>query len=168
MASTPSRNGTTVANKLALKKQKEHSEAKKRSLEERNEHADAELSTRYEQINQLLAEAEKRLKRLKPPQEVWIAYNMKQVNPDNPGSPECWELIGLCRYAGTVRLCHATDWDEGDIANIRPVVECPAEVRVKAANLIGKLRIKFVKMKEEFIPQVDDAINVLTSALAKF
>jgi hypothetical protein len=139
------------------------------SPDERNQQANEELSTRYDTITKLLSEAETKLKRLRPPVSVWLAYGSRPLDPDDPNDPRTqWELVGLTKYEDKVRLCHAYDSDISDISDVRPIVECAAEVRVKAAKMIRKLRLKVIRSKEEFIPQVDEAIKELMEALSEF
>jgi hypothetical protein len=134
---------------------------RKPSLAERVEQADAELSTRYNALNQLFSIVEQRLKSLKPLQPVWHIYAHERIE----GQVEEWELLGLTLYQGKWRLCHGHDHElnaEGPILDIKPIIECPVDIRVRASQVVRQLHEKIVQSKEEYIPQVDQAIKELT------
>jgi hypothetical protein len=133
---------------------------RKSPLDERNRQAEQALATRYDALNQAFVEAEQRLKALKPLHPVWVDYNHDYCE----GQPDQWELLGLFKHQGKWRLCHATDHEMNDCGfdDIKPVVECPVDVRVRAAKIVRQLHEKIVKSKEEYIPQVDEAIRELT------
>lgn len=134
---------------------------RKPTLEERNHQADQTLSTRYDALNQAFVEAEQRLKSLKPLHPAWVDYNRDSCD----GQPDRWEVLGLTKHQGKWRLCHAIDNelnDDGSMYDLKPIVECPVDVRVRAAKVVQQLHEKIVKSKEEYIPQVDEAIRELT------
>ncbi len=133
---------------------------RKAPLEERNRQAEQALASRYDALNQAFVEAEQLLKSLKPLHPVWIDYN----RDSSDGQPDRWEVLGLNKYQGKWRLCHATDneLNEYGCNDIKPIVECPVDVRVRAAKVVRQLHEKVVKSKEEYLPQVDEAIKELT------
>ncbi len=135
------------------------SNKQKLTLSERDRLADEALSTRYDALNMTFTTAEQHLKALKPLHPVWLQYELELFDGGN-----C-ELLGLCKYQGKWRLCHAMDHDSaagGLVEEIKPIVECAVDVRVRAAKVVRKLREKIVKSKEEYIPQVDAAIEELS------
>jgi hypothetical protein len=134
---------------------------RKPTLSERVEQADSELSTRYSHLNQLYSIVEQRLKSLKPLHPVWLAYAHSHVE----GQTDDWELLGLMLYQGKWRLCHGHDHDlnvDGPILDVKPIIECSVDIRVRATQVVPQLEERIVRSKEEYIPQVDQAINNLT------
>src|SRR5262249_15878994 len=134
---------------------------RKPTLPERDRQAEQALSTRYDALNQLLTEAEQRLKSLKPLHPVWVDYD----HDSGDGQPDRWEILGLVKYQSKWRLCHAYDNelnDDGSVYELKPIVECPVEIRVRAAKVVRRLHEEIVKSKEAYIPQVDEAIKELT------
>lgn len=127
------------------------------TLEERNKQAEKELATRYDALNQLFTQVEQALKALKPPHPVWYAYDRVPVEQ----GLERWQVLGLLRYQDKWRLCHAYDSDIDFMDDIKPIVECPIDVRIRAAKEVRHLQEKIVKSKEEYIPKVDEAIKEL-------
>jgi hypothetical protein len=140
--------------------------AKKRTptLTQREEAAQEALTVRYDALNQKFTEVELQLRELKPIYSVWVDY----AHWSAPNGPDFWELLGLTKHQGKWRLCHAEDDEmnanvEGEAPlNIKPLVECPIEIRVRAAAEVRKLHEAIVKSKESFIPLVDQAIQELT------
>jgi hypothetical protein len=133
---------------------------RKPTLAERDQKANQILSTRYDALNQLFTEVERHLKSLKPLHPVWVAFDLNQCD----GQPDRWELLGLTKHGDKWRLCHAYDHDQNVYGPLheQPIVECPVEVRVRAAKVVRQLHEKIVKSKEEYIPLVDEAIKELT------
>ena len=132
------------------------------SLTERDEQANHALASRYDALNQLFTIAEQHLKSLKPLHPVWVSYDHNHCD----GQPDQWELLGMYQHQGKWRLCHAHDHelnDDGPPDDIKPVVECSVDVRVRAAKIVRELQEKIVKSKEEYIPRVDEAIKELTA-----
>jgi len=136
------------------------SKGKNAPLAERDRQASQMLSTRYEALNQLLSEAERHLRGLKPVHPVWVDY--ERVYP--PGGVAYWEVLGISKYVDRWRLCHAYDneMNEEGFLEIKPIVECPVEVRVRAANEVRRLHEAIIKSKEDYVPCVDKAIEDLT------
>lgn len=130
-------------------------------LAARNEQASQALALRYDALNQELLEIEKRLKALAPPHSVWHDYN--RVCVDDDCGHYRWEMLGLIKYNDKWRLVHAYDADHHDngFEQIQPLTECPADVRVKAAHVVGELYRKIVASKEEYATRVDEAIKEL-------
>jgi hypothetical protein len=127
------------------------------TLEQRNKQAEQALATRYDALNQHFAQAELLLKSLKPPHDVWVEY----AHSGDEGSGRYWELLGIAKHQNKWRLCHAYDHDFEDRSDSVPVVECPIEIRIRAAKLVRQLRERIVKAKEDFVPTVDEAIKEL-------
>ncbi len=134
------------------------------SLPERNQKADLVLATRYDALNQSFSEVERILKALKPVHAVWVDYNH---STQDGTQPDQWELLGLEKFQTHWRLCHAVGNDFGDFGaeNIKPIVECPIEQRVRAARMVNDLHEAIVKSKEDYVAKVDDAIKELQSLI---
>ena len=133
------------------------------TLEERDAIANLALEPQYDALNQLYNQIEGTFRGLKPIQPTWVHYN-EIVSDDNTRVD--YELLGMAKYQGKVRLCHATDCDrnfEGDVYDLKPIVECPIAVRVAAVAHVRRLHERIVKSKEDFIPKVDAAVKELQS-----
>ena len=128
-------------------------------LTKRHDEAEKSLSSRYDALSQLLTEAELHLRVLKPLRPVWIAYNHHEIGN---GFTAC-DMLGMLKRGEKWRLCHAYSDDmEGNITDVQPIIECPIEIRLRAANQVRKLHEEMVKAKEQIIPEVDAAIKELT------
>jgi hypothetical protein len=132
------------------------------TLDQRNQIAEIALSVKYDALNQLIAQAEKHLKDMKPPHDVWTTYDKYF---DEYVGFHTWHLIGLSKYQGAWRLCHAHDGDmnHDGLWSLQPLVECPIEVRLQSVKHISELQEKIVKAKEEYVPRVDEALKELTA-----
>ncbi len=111
---------------------------------------DEVLSDRYDALNQTFVEAEQILRSLRSPHAVWVRCN-------NEGEQE---LLGLAKHRGRWMICHAVG---DEFSDVKPITECSISVRVRAAHVVKDLYEKIVKTKEEYIPQVDEAIQELVS-----
>src|SRR5262249_39771199 len=128
----------------------------KPTLAERDQQANQALTTRYDALNLLFVTAEQHLKALKALHPVWVCYA-----PNEDGS---YEILGMTKHQEKWRLCHGYDHEQNDgpAIEVRPIMECPIDVRVRAAEVVRELKEKMVKSKEEYIPRVDEAIKQLT------
>lgn len=133
----------------------------KPSVHRRDKVATEQLSVQYDALNAQITAAEAKLKSLKPLGDTWVTYDFCR---DEDGF-KSWELIGLQKFEGKWRLMHATDHDGRDydesLSDLKPLVECPVPVRVKAAKKIRELHEKIVADKEAFIPELQEVINDL-------
>jgi hypothetical protein len=112
-------------------------------------------------LNRVFTEAEMHLNMLKPLHPVWVSYGHQSCD----GQPDQWELLGIDKHQCKWRLCHAYDHelnDDGPLYEFKPIVECPVDVRVRAAKVVRRLHERIVRSKEEYIPQVDEAIKEFT------
>ena len=66
----------------------------KPTAHERERQVDQLLATRYDALNQVLAQAEQQLKALKPIHAVWVEYGRESGD----GQPDRWELLGLTKH----------------------------------------------------------------------
>ncbi|MDB5347274.1 MAG: hypothetical protein JWP89_5651 [Schlesneria sp.] len=140
------------------------------TLVERDKHADELLATRYDILNQRLVEAELHLRGLRPIHSVWVEYGHSS-HPD--GGPMEWEVLGITKLKERLqekwRICHGEGREGSDfiVENLKPIIDCPVEMRVRAAGVVGKLHEAIVKSKEAYVPQVDAAIRELTDLCAR-
>jgi hypothetical protein len=128
--------------------------------EQRNQHVNLRLATRFDALNKAFIEAEARLKSLRPIREVWVTYNEAEVDPR--GAIE-WELLGISKLQNAWRLVHAfgCNWVDGAPADIKPIVDCPIELRVQAATQVARLYAEIIEDKERYLPLVTDAVKHL-------
>ena len=129
------------------------------------------LANRYDRLSQLWAEAEKKLKALKPPHPVWIEYGHELMDPPEH-SPQSWKLLALTKFNGNWRICHATndsmnDSGSGSVFDLHPLVECSAQIRIEAVKHIRELHLAIVRAKEEYIHQADEAVKELAQAVSE-
>src|SRR4051794_8306165 len=99
---------------------------RKPTVSERDKLASQVLSTRYDALNQLITEAEIHLKLLKPLHSVWVEFGKQSTD----SQPDSWEVLGLVKYNGQWRLCHAYDDDLNEYGprELKPLIECPVDV----------------------------------------
>lgn len=139
------------------------------TLEERNKKAADCLSPRYNLLNAKWELAEKKLKAMQAPRHVWIVYHSEPGDPGKPDEYQVNDCLGLVRYRGEWRLCHASYIDsDGTPTDWKPIIECSGEERVAAAGFVLKLREEVVCSAEKFVARVDRAIELLTEALNEF
>jgi len=146
----------------ALQKKPDPKPPPEPTLAERDSVASKQLVERYDALNQVFAVAEQRLKALKPPRSVWVEYNYDPDFPEQPDSPCGFELLGIDKINSQWRLVHAYGHqlhDEMGPSGIQPLVECPVDIRVRAASMLERLHIEIVEAKERYIPAVELAIN---------
>ena len=132
-------------------------------LDKRHEIAEKSLSSRFDSLNQLLGEAELHLRMLKPMRHVWVAYNHRELPDEGFESYSRCEMLGMVKLHDKWRLCHAVSDDvEGQIEDVQPIIECPVDIRIRAARIVRQLHEEIVKSKERLIPEVEVAIQELT------
>lgn len=123
-----------------------------------NDHLNKDLDERFDALNKALCVAELRLKELRPFQAVWVHYNHQTDDVTGAG---LYEALGIDKVNSQWRLVHGHDDDrnEGLPYNVKPLVECPINVRIRAVQELYKLKAKIVAVKEKFIPEVENAIT---------
>lgn len=132
-------------------------------LAKRHEIAEKSLSSRYDALSQLLGEAELHLRGLKLLRPVWVAYNHQPFQAEGFEHFNDCEMLGIVKLNDKWRLCHAVSDDmDCQIEGVQPIIECPVEIRVRAASIVRQLHEEIVKAKEQIIPEVDAAIQELT------
>ncbi len=143
----------------------------------RSHRAAEALGPLYNQLNQLWADAEARLKAMQVPRYVWVVYNREELDPENEYSPIHCECLGLVKVRGEWRLClgqfvddefHQSPSAPHQPANWKPIADCSVEERVQAAPFVGELRAKIVDSAEHYISEVNEAIVHLSNALMQF
>ncbi|MDZ4818737.1 MAG: hypothetical protein SGJ20_07170 [Planctomycetota bacterium] len=135
------------------------------TLLERAHSAQKALFSRYDRLNQLWTEAEKRLTSNHVPHFVTVVC---QRWPDIQGE-ETIEEIGLVKIKGEWRIGFTeVDGRDTDYLHVSwiPIVDCSAQIRVNCAKHLPKLEQAVVESAEKFIPRVDIAIDELTKFLA--
>ncbi len=103
---------------------------------------------------------------MQTPRFVSVDYNKEDIDPEHPGYHLEWERLGLQRYQGKWRLCHAYDNDYPEYrAEWHPIIECSAEARVQATGHVLRLREAIITSAEKFIPTVHEALSKLNAVL---
>jgi len=149
-----------------------HEQKNDKSLADRQRKATEEVAGIMDQINKLLAEAEKKLKALQPTADVSLSYSSD--SQDN--RVESHRCIGFVKYQGAWRICHSSydeDTVSGDCTNQTawiPLADCPRWLRVEVACLfpekLPELQQEIVKTAEDFVPKARKALSALREALA--
>lgn len=97
--------------------------------------------------------AEKKLKGLKPPRDVWVNCEdgsiLGLVKIETKFNDARWRLV----------------YGPGDSDTAQPLADCPILVRARLAKFIPQLHEAIIKDKEEFVPVVEEAIKTLKSYL---
>ena len=142
------------------------------TLEERAQKARDTLFSRYDVLNALWLNAEGQLTQFHIPCPVYCKYDEHRDPKDGSGAATS-KYLSLQKIKGKWRICYGViyDWDldpgyawEVD-PGWTPITECSAQVRVEAARHLDKLREQVVKSAEDFITEVDEAIDTLAAAV---
>lgn len=139
---------------------------------ERQRRATSALNPVLEQINSKFTELEKSLKAkgFKPVDNVYVRYmadDAEQVE-DLP----TYYYVGLDLYKGEWRLCHGCGCEElQEFHPEGPVVESSRFTRVQIAQRIGdwlpRLKAAIADRTEDFGPEANDALRLLTEAIER-
>src|SRR5262245_51293626 len=104
------------------------------TLEQRAAKARKALFPRYDQLNALWLTVEERLSKYhipRPPEYIYCEY---RVDERDPNSGPAWDCLGMQKIKGKWRICHGSYcWSEDGPSDWTPIVECSAEIRVRAA-----------------------------------
>ncbi len=126
------------------------------------------LYGRYDELNALWFQAEQELTKLHIPRPVECQYREYLDDLYDNNSRTC-ESLGVQKVKGKWRICHAVYLaysSPEDCSGWTPITDCSVETRVEAAKHLPKLRDAVVKSAEDFVPQVDSAIDELKKALS--
>ena len=158
---------------------KPQDEKKHSSLPDRQRKANEAVAGIMDQINELLAKAEKQLKALQPSHDASLVYKSDSWDNYEWESHRC---IGFVKYEdhrhpSGWRICHRS-YEESVLSGEcrgetgwKPLSDCPRWVRVEVAllfpKLLPKLQEELVKVTEDFVPQASRALAALQKALAQ-
>jgi hypothetical protein len=136
------------------------------TLEQRAQKVRKELFSRYDQLNALWEKAEEQLCKNHIPREVLFPFNSFDMNPGERNA-QILQCLGLQKIKGKWRICYVEFPDRCECALEwwTPIIECSAEIRVQAAKHLSAFRKYTIEQAEAFVPEVDDAIQQLSSAL---
>lgn len=126
------------------------------------------LSKRYKELNKLWEDAEKDLKQIPIPVDVSFCYKSVSADPpDEPRGEEIHDYLGFVRSKGGWRICYGSSHDGFPQYEIdwKPITESGVDLRLEAVPHIGKLRELVLKVAEECVPKLDEAIAALRSTL---
>lgn len=113
---------------------------------------DEVLHSKYDGLNQIIVLVEDKLKAMKPPHDVWV---------DAGGG----FAVGIAKVNGSWRLAVSP---AKDIAEMKPLKDMPIAIRVDlcSGNALNRLRDSITKAREDFVPEVEFAIQNLKDFLA--
>ncbi len=137
------------------------------TLDEENAELNSLLDARLSQLNAVIEEHESNLKAMMIPEPVWLEYQHYADDYDPQGTG--W-LIGIDKWQGTWRLCHARDnyIPTGEYSDIKPLVDASIFDRRRAIKKIDELRQKIVTDKKKLIPLLEKDIEVAAKALDNY
>lgn len=136
------------------------------SEEEKNAELNAAIQTRLHQLNDIIGKHEAALKAMFIPEAVWFEY--AQWSDQHNGGMEGW-LIGIEKWQGSWRLCHARDYyTDGEMVDIKPLVDATIFDRRRALNKIDGLREKIIQHKTKLVPMLDQDIENALKSLEKY
>jgi hypothetical protein len=146
----------------------------KPSFQERLHSADQALADLYTPVADKVAAAEQLLRDLHLPDPIFVAYNGDGVSTQLPSggyaSDSSWDCLAFRRYKGEWRLCHAKcysqDYEDGTDPAWKPLVECSTPVRLDAVAQLGKLKVKALECKEEYVARHQTALRQLDEFLS--
>lgn len=118
--------------------------------------AQEKLFNLYDQLNALWTEAERQFTEFHVPQIVKYKFGVY-------GGESEW--LGLYKISGKWRICYDQADEKTGPWDWFPIVECSADIRTRAAKHIAGLRQAVVESSEAYIPVVEEAIALLSSAL---
>ena len=142
------------------------------TLDQRAQKLREELFPRYDRLNAFWQKVEEQLTEFHIPRPVEFPYRKRRIDWCDPDAGEVRECLGVQRVKGKWRICHASYVDdyrgppEPDITWV-PIIECSAEIRVRAATHVPGLKKAIIESAEKFIPKVDEAIQALAEALGE-
>lgn len=124
------------------------------------------LFGKYDQLNALWAEAEKRIVQQHIPQTVYYCHKRLGQGPLHEDPPFLACYIGLAKIKGEWRICVGSVWEDHDEEpDWTPITDCSIEVRVELAEHLAALQLAAVESAEKFVPKVDEAISRLSELL---
>ncbi len=140
------------------------------TLEQRAQKVRKELFSRYDQLNSLWEKAEQQLCKNHIPRAVLFHFGSYDINPGERDVTQMLQCLGLQKIKGKWRISYVEfpDWCEECQSDWwTPIIDCSAEIRVQAAKHLSAFRKYAIESAEAFVPEVDDAIQQLSSALGQ-
>lgn len=116
------------------------------------------LFSSYDQLNERINKVEERLTSFHVSQGV--SYEYERVTSPNPQEGWTSFVLEIAKIKGKWRICHVEYWSEApdQRPHPKPLVECSARDRVRAAKHLAKLEELIVKDSEQFLSDVDAAV----------
>jgi hypothetical protein len=132
------------------------------TLDERAERARLTLYERYEKLNSLWRAAEQQLSKYHIPHEVSYKY---EEEVDRDGQPWVGRYLGVKKFKGKWLIYHGTVCYDApppdDEVDWNPITDCSIETRRETVKYLPTLREAIVKAIEEYVPDIDAAIEEL-------
>lgn len=129
------------------------------TVDERNQHANEAMDVRFAQLTAAWEQLEQELKTMRPVDPVEVCYfDDRRESIDR-------RFLAFWKSSGQWRIWHGhheyQDYDE----QIRwtQINEAPVRWRLDAVKHLEKLKEAIVKSKEEFIPEMDMAVESLVN-----
>jgi hypothetical protein len=119
------------------------------------------LKVRYDEIEALWTQAEEDLKRFRVPYGVDHCYDS-----DYDGGCPTHYVLWWVRHGKAWRICHEVRWAHSEIDekhhdenDLKPITECPLDLRLRMISEFEHLRKKVVEAAENAVPTLDEAIS---------
>lgn len=136
------------------------------TIDDQNKVLNEALDVRFAQLKAVWEAHEKALKDMRPIVPVECCY-ANETHED--GFAEHSYYLGYWRDNGQWRIFHGYQLEpHQERIDWTPIHEAAAKLRVKAAEHIDDLRKAIVTSKEEFIPELDNAIATLANGLDNY
>jgi hypothetical protein len=137
------------------------------TLIDRAQQAREALYARYDKLSALWIKAEEELVKFHIPRPV--TCECLEYEDSHDANARICEALGVQKINGNWRICHSVYplGSKPESTGWTPITECPVETRVLMTELLPDLRADVVKSAEEFIPEVDKAIEELEKTLAR-
>lgn len=133
-------------------------------LDEQVEHLTSILEERFDTLNPLWHQVEKRLLQVAYGRSFTYSYNAVQPSADEP---TVYDAVGVQKVDGLWGICYTQYDQEVDPKDYRwvPIHRCPANIRVAATVAVPNLYKIVLEATGRFLPKVDSAIANLRDVL---
>ncbi len=138
------------------------------TIEDKNKELNEVVSDRLKKLQVVIEQYEASLKKLLIPRDVWYTYRTED-HVDDQGQYNGYStdyMIGMTKIAGNWRLCHGiSDHCGPGHFDSKPLVDTPIPLRIESIKHLEALRHEIVESKKGLIPEIEDAIQGVKTAL---
>lgn len=122
------------------------------------------LAEEYDRLNQKWKQAEQQFSALLIPQYVEYAFHSYVSDPDD--QEQIYDILSWEPYGKDWRLCYSWYPEHEPFGrDTRPIIECSADIRVRAVKALIPLREKLVAKGEDFLQEVRAAREEIEAAV---